>query len=188
MYLTSKMSEKQIHNQTKDYLYRNKLLYIYQSAFRANHSTDTYLSQLTLTDMILNSAENGKHTLMILINLQMVFGTLEYKILSDKIKHMSCSDKATKQLFHAYLKSRTFFVSLARTINCRIWQRSKLRPLLYLLYINYIPQALSDSHTYLYVDDTSIFYQQKDVTKIENVLSKEFVNVQNTLAIFGMLI
>ena len=96
MYLTSKMSEKQIHNQTKDYLYRNKLLYIYQSAFRANHSTDTYLSQLTLTDMILNSAENGKHTLMILINLQMVFGTLEYKILSDKIKHMSCSDKATK--------------------------------------------------------------------------------------------
>ena len=46
--------------------------------------------------MILNSAENGKHTLMILINLQMVFGTLEYKILSDKIKHMSCSDKATK--------------------------------------------------------------------------------------------
>ena len=90
------MSEKQIHNQTKDYLYRNKLLYIYQSAFRANHSTDTYLSQLTLTDMILNSAENGKHTLMILINLQMVFGTLEYKILSDKIKHMSCSDKATK--------------------------------------------------------------------------------------------
>ena len=72
------------------------MLYIYQSGFRANHSTDTYLSQLTLTDMILNSAENGKHTLMILINLQMVFGTLEYKILSDKIKHMSCSDKATK--------------------------------------------------------------------------------------------
>ena len=72
------------------------MLYIYQSGFRANHSTDTYLSQLTLTDMILNSAENGKHTLMILINLQMVFDTLEYKILSGKIKCMSSSDKATK--------------------------------------------------------------------------------------------
>ena len=46
--------------------------------------------------MILNSAENRKHTLMILINLQMVFDTLEYKILSDKIKCMSSSDKATK--------------------------------------------------------------------------------------------
>ena len=54
---------------------------------------------------------------------------------------------------------------------------------MYLLYINYIPKALSDSHTYLHVDDTSIFYQHKDFIKIKNVLNKEFVNVQNTLAV-----
>ena len=61
--------------------------------------------------MILNSSENGKHTLMILINLQMAFDNLDHKILPDKIKCMSCSDKATKW-FHAYLTNRTFFVSL----------------------------------------------------------------------------
>ena len=43
--------------------------------------------------------------------------------------------------------------------------------------MNDIPQSLSDSHTYLYADSTSILYQCKDVAEIENVLSKEFANV-----------
>ena len=38
-----------------------------------------------------------------------------------------------------------------------------------------IPQALSNSHTYLCLDDNSISYQYKDVTEIGNVLNKEFV-------------
>ena len=65
--------------------------------------------------------------------------------------------------------------SEAETI--RVPQRSTLEPLLFLLYINDIPQALPDSDTYLYVDDTSIFYQYKDIAEIENVLNKEFENV-----------
>ena len=43
--LISKVVEKFIHDQTQDYLQRNKLLYSYQSGFRANHSTETCLSQ-----------------------------------------------------------------------------------------------------------------------------------------------
>ena len=65
--------------------------------------------------------------------------------------------------------------SEAETI--RVPQRSTLEPLMFLLYINDIPQALPDSDTYLYADDTSIFYQYKDIAEIENVLNKEFENV-----------
>ena len=43
--LISKVVEKFIHDQTQDYLQRNKLLDSYQSGFRANHSTETCLSQ-----------------------------------------------------------------------------------------------------------------------------------------------
>ena len=53
-------------------------MYRYESGFRANHSMDTYLSQLTY--MILNSAENGLHTGMVLIDLQKAFDTLTYEI------------------------------------------------------------------------------------------------------------
>ena len=55
-------------NQTQYYLQKNELLYSYQSDVRAGHSIDTWLSQLI--DIILNGAENGKHTGMVLIDIQ----------------------------------------------------------------------------------------------------------------------
>ena len=178
--LISKVIERSTHDQTEYYLQRNELLYSYQSSFRANHSTDTCLPQLT--DMILNCAENGKHTGMILIDLQKAFDTLDHKILLDKMKCIGFSDKTIKW-FHSFLTNRAIFVSLdtvfskAGTINCRVPQGSILGPLLFLLYINDILQALPNTHRYLYADDTSIFCKHKDVTKIENVLNKEFADV-----------
>ena len=79
------------------------------------------------------------------------------------MKCIGFSDKSIKW-FCVYLKNRAFFVSFdnvfleARTINYGVSQRSILEPLLFLLYMNDIPQALLNSHTYLYADDTSIFY------------------------------
>ena len=64
----------------------------------------------------------------------------------------------------------------AETINCRVPQGSILGHLLFLLYVNDIPLALSDSLTYLNADDTIIFYQYKAVTEIENVSDKEVAN------------
>ena len=54
-------------------------------------------------DMNLNDAENGKHTGMILINLQ--------KIFKNFIRQSKVQDKIIK-LFLSYLTSRVFFVSL----------------------------------------------------------------------------
>ena len=82
-----------------------------------------------------------------------------------------------------YLANRVVFISLdtvfseAGTIICGVRQGSILGPLLFLLYINDTPQALSNTHAYLYAYDTSIVCQHKDVTEIENVWNKEFVNV-----------
>ena len=46
--------------------------------------------------MILNSAENGKHTGMILIYLLKAFDTLDHEILLDKTKCIDYSDKTIK--------------------------------------------------------------------------------------------
>ena len=107
--LVSKVIEKSIHDQTQDYLQRNELLYSYQSGFRANHFTDICSSQLT--DMILKGAENGKHTGMILIDLQKAFDTLDHKILLDKMKCIGFLDK-TIIWFHSHLTNSAIFVSL----------------------------------------------------------------------------
>ena len=57
--------------------------------------------------MILNGAENRKHTGMVLIDLQKTFNNLDHKILLEKIKWIEFSYKAIK-LFHSYLTNRAF--------------------------------------------------------------------------------
>ena len=47
--------------------------------------------------------------------------------------------------------------------------RAYIEPLLFLLYIKEIPQALWSSHTCLDAGVPSIFYQHKKVTAIENL-------------------
>ena len=38
---------------------------------------------------------------------------------------------------------------------------------------NYLPLALNETGSYLYTDDTSIFYHDEDVEQIEKVLNKQ---------------
>ena len=74
----SKVIEKSIHYQIQDYLQKDGFLYIYQSGFKANRSTNTCLSQLT--DTILNGADNEKHTDVTLIGLQKVLNALNHEV------------------------------------------------------------------------------------------------------------
>ena len=53
------------------------------------------------------AAENGKHTGMILIDLQKAFETLEHTSLLDKMKCIGFSDKTIKW-FHSHFTHRAF--------------------------------------------------------------------------------
>ena len=53
-------------------------------------------------------------------------------------------------------------------------QGSILGPLRCLIYIKYLLQSLSVSCSYLFVGDTCIFCQGKDIQEIEDALTKEF--------------
>ena len=69
--------------------------------------------------------------------------------------------------------------SNAGLINCGVLERSIFGPLLSLIIYIYkwLPQALKETESYLYADDTCIFYQDKDVEKIEKVLNNEFTSL-----------
>ena len=57
-------------------------------------------------------------------------------------------------------------------------QDSILGPLLFLICVNDIPQAVK-SNLFLYADDSCLMYQHRDVNEIKKQLSKDFENVCN---------
>ena len=132
---------------------------------------------------------------MILIDLQKAFDTINHKILLEKMSFIGFSE-ITIKWFESYLTNRTFRVSIDKinssdsTLTCGVPQGSILGPLLFLLYVNDMPQAVS-SDLYLYADDSCLVYQHKDVKIIEKQLNKDFSNlcdwfVDNKLSIhFG---
>ena len=154
----------------------NKILYTYQSGFRKHYSTDTCLSYLT--DRSRNGFEKGLLTGMILIDLQKAFDTIDHSILLEKMKCLSFSE-STIRWFTSYLSNRSFIVSVGKELssrgklNCGVPQGSILGPLLFLLYVNDMPQAVN-SELLLYADDTCLFFVGKDSKIIGDQLNKDF--------------
>ena len=191
--LISKIIEKIIHDQTQIFLDENNILYKYQSGFRKSFSTDSCLSYLY--NKIATGFESGLFTGMILIDLQKAFDTINHDVLINKMKYIGFSEEAILW-FKSYLSYRKFIVHINKAISepgdlsCGVPQGSILGPLLFLLYINDMPQAI-DCDLLLYADDTCLIFQHKDIREIEAVLNRNFSSlcdwfVDNKLSIhFG---
>ena len=174
--LISKVIERIVYDQVDNFLLQNNILYNYQSGFKKNHSTDLYLS--FLNDKILKRFDKGLFTGMILIDLQKAFDTINHEILRH-ILHASGFSEKPIAWFKSYLSDRAFKVNInshfsdLSKISCGIPQRSILGPLLFLLYVNDMPQAVH-SDLFLYADDFGLTFQHKDVHTIEHQLNKDF--------------
>ena len=80
--LVAKIIERIILDQTMNFLWDNNVLYKYQSGFRKFHSKDTCLPYLH--DKITKGFDSGLLTVMVLIDLQKAFDTIDHNILIKK--------------------------------------------------------------------------------------------------------
>ena len=174
--LVSKIIEKVIHDQTQKYLDENKIIYKYQSGFRPNHSTNSCLSYLC--NKVQQGFEKGMLTGMILIDLQKAFDTIDHQIFLKKIKYLGFSNSAINW-FRSYLENRTFSVQVEDSLSspgdlkCGVPQGSILGPLLFLLYVNDMSQAVK-CDLLLYADDSCLVFEGENINEIENRLNNDF--------------
>ena len=118
---------------------------------------------------------------MILIDLQKAFDTIDHDILLQKLNAIGFSNH-TIGWFKSYLSNRLFRVILENgysdpsNITSGVPQGSILGPLLFLIYVNYMPQAVI-SNLFLYADDFCIVFQRKVVIEIKKLLNRDFTNI-----------
>lgn len=102
----SKILERAVFNQLRNYLEQSKLLPVTQSGFRQKHSTTTAL--LDVVDNILEGRVQSMTTLLLLVLLDYsrAFDAINVSLLLSKLSYYGCSSETIKW-FHSYLSCRS---------------------------------------------------------------------------------
>ena len=151
------------------FLERHDILSERQFGFRKKHSTK--LALISLTEEI-RYLDEGKFTCGVFIDLQKAFDMVDHKILLKKLELYGIRG-ISNNWFRSYLSNRVQYVSYSgaksvlRKIFTGVPQGSVLGPLLFLIYINDLCNAVNYSLTSLFADDTSIIYSDFSLVNIE---------------------
>ena len=121
-----------------------------------------------------------------LLDLSKAFDTVDHAILLDKLTKYGLNEEAVRW-FKSYLSDRrqqclvNGHLSSSRLIKCGVPQGSILGPLLFIIYINDLPDCLKYSKPRMYADDTNITTTGKSITETIQVTNSDLENITEWL-------
>ena len=141
---------------------------------------------LDVTDKWYTNMDSGLINAVLFIDLKKAFNTIDHNILLQKL---TCYvfNKETIDLFRNYLSDRTQITVInnirsdTRKVTCGVPQGSILGPLLFLIYINDLPNSELVSDGRLFADDTNLTFADSNPDKLISVLNDDLKTLQNWL-------
>ena len=167
----SKIFEKIMHHRVSNFLNINNALHEKQYGFRSGRSCEQAL--LLAQNEIITALNKNQIAMLLLIDFSKAFDMVDHKVLLHKLQHYGIRGHAYTW-FKSYLEGRKQFVELSgkqsSTMNLEygVPQGSILGPLLFIIYINDIPEIHRLAKFILYADDANILICGSDTTDIRN--------------------
>ena len=180
----NKLLEKLMFLRLMSFLNKNNILFHKQFGFRQHHST--LQAVLSIADKIQTSIDSSSYSCGIFLDLSKAFDTVNHKFLLDKLFFYGIRGIAL-EWFKSYLCNRKQFVSIGNSnsdikpIPMGVPQGSVIGPLLFLLYLNDLPNCSDVLDFHLFADDTNLFFSSKSLLDIESTAKNELGYVHKWL-------
>ena len=177
--ICGKIFEKLIFNEMFKFFNENNLISPKQSGFKPG---DSCINQLiSITHEIYEALDAGLEVRSVFLDISKAFDKVWHEGVLFKLSQNGISGNLLK-LLTDFLKNRKQRVTLNgqtsfwTEVNAGVPQGSILGPLLFLIYINDLPDGLS-SNVKLFADDTSLFSVVHDIHSSASDLNKDLKTI-----------
>ena len=141
-----------------------------------------------MCDKRFENMDNGKLTRVLLLDIRKAFDSIDHSILLEKVEYYGVSGREL-MWFKSYLTARqqqcfvNEHLSSQTNLLCGVPRGSLLGPLLFLIYINDLPNCLEFTSPCLYVDDSQIFGSSTEATVLVNNINSALKNLCDWLTV-----